>query len=313
MIAFLNRAVLAALALLAPGAAPCLAAAAVPLTLRASVTLDHPAVVLADLVDAAPGIDPRLLAMPLGAAPRVGYVLHWRRADLAAQLRRQGANVAIDWQGASAVSVATLTQRLDPQLLQEAAVARLAATFGEPDDAFNLAPQDGAVDIPQRPYALRTRPVATGGGARVLVWVDVLVDGAVYRSVVVPATVTRMRAGWVARRALAAGSRIDSADVEPRQVNAAGLGPLPDAVDGARLRGAVRAGEVLTMATLAPTGAVLRGDAVRLTIQSGALAIEAPGVAQGSALPGQLVAVRSASSGEILSGRVNRAGNVLVE
>jgi flagella basal body P-ring formation protein FlgA len=289
------------------------------LSLRDSVTLDHPALLLGDLVEAAPGTDAGLLALPLGPALRAGQLLRLRPAELETRLRSQRVLPPIAWQGASAVRVQTRSQHLAPQLLREAAAAQLDQAYPEPADRIELALPETAVEIPQRPYRLRVRPVDARGGARVLVWLDVLVDDAVYRSVVLPAMVTRMRMAWVARRALAGGGPVDGADFELRQVNAAGLGALPEApvslagLAGTRLRGALREGQVLTMQALAPAGAVLRGDRVRLTLHAGALELEAPGVAQASAVPGERVAVRAASSGASLAGRVDPAGNVVIE
>jgi flagella basal body P-ring formation protein FlgA len=289
--------------------------AAMPLSLRASVTLDHPVLLLGDLVDAPPETDAAVLALPLGQAPRVGHVLRVRQLDLEAQLRRQGIAAHITWRGAAAALVVTRTQRLAPQLLREAASAHLRQILAEPGDTFEVAVPDMAVEIPQRPYQLRARPVDVHS-ARVLVWLDIIVDDAVYRSVVLPATVTRTRTAWVARRALAGGSAVERLDFTVSEVDVSGLDALPavpEALAGARLRGALRAGQVLTAQAVAPAGTVLRGDPVRLTLHAGALAIDAAGVAQASAAPGQMVAVRAASSGEILSGRVNRAGHVVIE
>jgi flagella basal body P-ring formation protein FlgA len=286
------------------------------LTLRATVTLGDAALRLGDLVEIAPGNDPALLALPLGQAPRVGHLLRLRRAELETALLRQGILAPIAWQGAQAVIIATRTQRIDPPLLRGAALAHLAQSFASVGDTFDVTMPETAVDIPQRPYQLRARAVDPQAGPRVLVWLDVLVDDAVYRSVVMPATVTRSRTCWVARRPIAGGARVDSADFAQRQVNVAGLGAVVEGWDtlaGTRLRSALREGQVLTVQAVAPVGAVFRGDPVRLTLQAGTLDIEAPGVAQASALPGQLVAVRSASSGEIVSGRLGRAGNVVIE
>jgi flagella basal body P-ring formation protein FlgA len=152
--------------------------------------------------------------------------------------------------------------------------------------------------------------------ARAAVWLDLLVDGQVQRSIVVPVSLTWQRPAYLARRALAAGSTVQADDFEVREQNVAGLdaqpaGGVPAA--GWRLRRAMQAGQVLQRALLPASGTVFPGDTVLVQARNGAIGIDIPAVVQAEAVPGQLVAVRTQHSSETLTGRLTAAGTVLVE
>lgn len=300
------------------GAFACQAAAGgVTLQLREKVVVSHPVIVLGDLVAPAALPSSELAALELAHAPRIGYALRFTKEELDNQVRRHFPAAAIDWDGAAVVVVRTEAQAVDNGGLREAALAQVRAAYAEAGTVVEIETPTAALDIPAGAYALRPRALPAGApAARLPVWVDVLVDGSVYRSVVLIAAVSREGEALVARRPLAAGSRIDPDDFTVSRVNVAGLHPLAVADagrTGARLRTALRPGQVLNSDAMAPAGAIFHGDQVRVSVQGGAVGVEALAVAQGSALPGQMVSLRASSSGETLRGRVTRAGNVVIE
>lgn len=290
-----------------------------PMTLRDQVVIDHANMTLQDLV-ILPANNPAPLALRavrLGHAPRIGYTLRFTRAELDNLLRRHMPEQRVVWDGAASVSIATQAQVVDPLRLREAALAQLHADFADPSDIITVELPEAPLDIPFGSYLLQARPAQLRRGAgRMVIWIDVLVDGAVYRSVVLPVGVTRERDALVARRAIDAGSRVSGADFETRRVNVAGIAvaaPAALAGVGGRLRNALGAGQVLTEDALAVQGAIFRGDQVRVTIQASGIGIETVAVAQAPALPGQTIVVRTSRSGENLSGRVTRAGDVVID
>lgn len=295
------------------------AAVAGPVTLNLleKVVVAHPVIVLGDLIAPASLPSHQLAAFEVAHAPRVGYALRFTKDELDNQVRRHFPAAAIAWDGAAVVVVRTEAQAVDVKRMREAALAQVRADYPEPGTAVEIETPSAALDIPAGPYTLRARALPAGApAARLPVWVDVLVEGTVYRSVVLVAAVSLEGAALVARRPLEAGNRIALEDFTVSRVNVAGLHPL--SVDefgkgGARLRMALRPGQVLNSEAMAPAGAIFHGDQVRVSVQGGAVGVEALAVAQGPALPGQIVSLRASSSGETLRGRVTRAGNVVIE
>ena len=295
----------------AAGAAP------VALTLREQVVIDHAGIVLADLLGPNTAVALPFATLDVGRAPRVGYTVRITRAELENQLRRQFPGTAVRWDGAAMVTVRIQAQAIEPARVREATWELVRAAFAEPGTLIDIDMPGALPDIPAGAYTLRTRPLTAGAPVgRLPVWIDVLVDGAVYRSLIVTASVRRDGQAFVARRALDAGSRISPDDFIADRLNIAGMEPLSSAAfehDGARLRSALRPGQVLDAQALAPAGAVFHGDQVLVTVRGGGIDVEALAVAQGPALPGQIVSLRASSSGETLRGRVTRAGHVVIE
>lgn len=288
----------------------------VVIALRPEVLLSGPRMTLADVaeVSAADAAVRRAFgAVVLGRAPMAGYVERRSRAELDMALRGQAlsSGQTIVWRGAPGVTVRSLTQQLDQARLLELARQRLREAFGGADvelDASLAAPLPelvapaGALQYRARlADASRLRP-------RMAVWIDVIADGAVYRSVVVPLAVTARRGVYLARRALPAGSTATADDfVEARQdiADLADVALAPGALPhGGRVRQALAAGQVVTLRQMAPADMVLRGDRVRLVISAAGIAIETSALAQADAVVGQRVQVRPERSNELVTARV---------
>jgi flagella basal body P-ring formation protein FlgA len=310
---------LCSLVLLA-GCSAASAASQLTLELRGTVLLERPRITLGDVARLPEDAAQALASLELGASPRVGYVERLSRAQIAQLLaRRAGIEPgALAWSGAASVALRTKSQTVASQDLSAAAARAVRGVFSArfPDIVAESAVAPAGIELPLGEYRITVRPVDTGRiTARIPVWLDVWLAGAVYRSVVVPVAVRVQRQVFVARRDLAAGALVGPADFEAREQNVAALGaaPAPWPVAQWRLRQRMWAGQVLDERSLAPAGLVLRGDPVRLVVRTGAIAIEADAVALADAAPGERLAVRAAASREAVTGRLDPSGVIVMD
>ncbi|KQQ96179.1 flagellar basal body P-ring formation chaperone FlgA [Massilia sp. Leaf139] len=260
----------------------------------------------------------RLAALHLGKTPRVGYVERFTRAQIAQAVRRQSDVEAIAWTGADSVAVRAQSHAVGTDALAAAAIDAVRAEYGaaHPGLEVRLAGQLAPLEVPDGRLELRARRVSgTVLNKRMTQWLDVLVDGAVYRSAVVPLAVSQQRQVYMARRALEQGAWVGPADFTVSDANVAGLAAA--AVDPAlqpfRLRTPLKEGQVLAAGAMLNEGKILRGDSVRIIVRNGQIGIEAGAVALAEAGPGQQLAVRPNGASETLTGRVGQAGTVIIE
>jgi flagella basal body P-ring formation protein FlgA len=159
------------------------------------------------------------------------------------------------------------------------------------------------------------RPLAGRALAqRFEVWLDVLWQGTVYRSLRVVLALEAPRRLYLARRDLEAGAVLAEADFDLRDGNAAlAAGPAASVLlPGARLRQALRAGQALAESQLLAPGALLRGEHAHVRWQAGPLQLERDAIALSDALPGEAVQMRMAG-GAVLGGRLQQDGTVRVD
>lgn len=310
------------LALSAPGAAVEAVPSTLALTLRAQVQLDGPRIALGDVAVLPPGAAPELALLDLGASPRVNALERLTRTQIALLIQRRSRQplAALAWHGADSVSVQRKSQLVAGSVLGEAAVQAVIAAYGSRFPGLQaVAPaQPDDVDVATGAYTLRARALDSQQlPARAVVWLDLVADGQVLRSVVVPVTLTWRRPVYLARRTLAGGAMVRADDFEVSENNVAGLNaqPVTDEHDapGWRLRRTMQAGQILTRQLLPATGTVFPGDRVRVHTRSGAIGIDIDAVVQAEAAPGQLVAVRAPTSSDTLTGRLTVAGTVVME
>jgi flagella basal body P-ring formation protein FlgA len=297
----------------------------VAIDLRAEVLLDHPHMTLADLavVGAADeGLRQVFSRLPMGHAPLAGYVERRSRAELDLAVRAQAASVGqvVTWRGADSVKIRTESQSLDNELIFSVAKKHLLELFGPAygDMEIRLASPLAQLSAPAGEASLSARAVdASRLRGRMAVWVDVTVQGALYRSVLLPLIVTAQRQAYVARRALPAGALAGSDDFVLRPVALDELGEAPLAsgalVNGVRLRRALAAGQVVGGQHVASAAMVLRGDRVRLLAAGRGIAVETSAYAQADGMLGQAIQVRPERSNETVSARVIAAGVVGIE
>lgn len=289
--------------------------ATVALDLRATALVRGKDVTLAD-VAVIDGADARqrqaLAAVRVGAAPLAGYAEEFSRAAIeAAVLARQvGAGLTLDWRGANSVVVRRAAALVTSNDLVNVARKSLETRFAHQYGELELTPVGVVADVQVAEGRLELRPRETGAAlrSRVTAWVDVLVDGALYRTVALPFQARAWSTVALARRALPADATVDAGDFQPARQEVLALAGQPAAMPAPgqhwRLRTAVGEGEVLLREQLLAAGGVRRGDRVRLQVNAGAIRIESAAVAQEDGVAGGQVRVLPAGGETAVKARV---------
>jgi flagella basal body P-ring formation protein FlgA len=258
------------------------------------------------------------LRLELGVAPLAGHVERLTRNELDVVLRGRALALGrhIEWRGADLVTIRTESRLLDAAELGRVAMAHIREVFGARYDSLELglAEMPPEVVVPAGTIQLRAR---SADGARVRphmpVWIDVLSEGAVYRSVVVALQVEARQRVHVARRFLAGGVATTEDDYALRLEDVAGMADVPVAAGApaaGRLRQELAEGQILTTKQLISPDMVLHGDRVRLVTATGGIAIEAAAVALADAARGQSVRVRLEKGTDTVVARVIGPGVV---
>jgi flagella basal body P-ring formation protein FlgA len=294
--------------------------ASVTLELRANALVDHSHIALADVATVqGPGAE-TLAQLELTQAPRVGYVERLTRAQIEQAIRRRAGATqgAFVWSGAQVATVRTQAQTIRADDLAAAAMAAVQREFAaeQREISLTLATPVVDVDVPSGAVTLRARPLQTPALAnRVALWVDVLVDGALYRNVVVQLAASVQQPAFVALHPMEQGAWAGPQDFAVRQAAVTGVSAVSATVPLTRFRVVqpLKPGQVLGSAAQAVSGRILRGDQVKLLIKSGQIGIETSAVAMADAGPGQMLAVRPAGGNEVVSGRVTQSGSVTIE
>lgn len=263
----------------------------------------------------------QLVNLPLGEAPRAGVRLALQRDALARWIRvRTGIEPErIVWSGASQAEVATGVQRLAAANVEAVARKTLEAWLASRTTRFTLERTGPiqALELPPGAVALQARalPAEASPSKRMLVWVDVNVDGAYVRTLPVSFDVEAYRQAWVAAGDAAAGAPLDAGRMQPREVpvTAEPQALVPPGRPG-ELQAVRRlsAGEPLTASNTRHLPAVRRGDVVALQFHSGGLRLESRAEALQEGDPGESVQVRMAGAQASIVARVVEAGKVEV-
>jgi len=300
-------------------------AAEVTLELRPDVVLSGPRVTLSDLAQVSSpdvALQKHLAAMLVGRAPLVGHVEQRSRAELDLLLRSQvlRGDQPIVWRGAALVKIRRASQPLPVDQLVAVARRYVQRRFDADRDGVDIR-LDGVLSDVAAPLGEVELSARMAGASRLrtrmAVWVDVIVQGGLYRSVVVPLLVNERRPVYVARHALAAGGGVTADDFELREEDVAGLADEPLVPGGlaapARMRQQLDAGQVATVRQVALAGTVLRGDEVRLRAGGAGIAVETNAYAQGNGVVGQRIPVRPMNSNETIMAWVTAPGVVSME
>jgi flagellar basal body P-ring formation protein FlgA len=267
----------------------------------------------------------RLSALPLGQAPAAGAEAVVRREVIARWVRSQ-LGIARDqvlWSGAEETNVRTLAQDYPAARIEQAAKAALrewmdkrATRYGV--DALAL-PTD--LKLPAGQVELKARPLAANAdpAPRMVVWMDVQVDGRFVRTVPVSFAVEAYRDAWVAPAAIAGGVPLAPGMVEKREVQIAGrsAASVPaqaaqpgEIAAGLRTTRSLKEGEAITARNSAPAPAIARGDWVALHLKSGLVELESRAQALQNGELGQVVKVRSSGGASPVDARVVAPGRV---
>ncbi|QGW82241.1 flagellar basal body P-ring formation protein FlgA [Variovorax paradoxus] len=344
------RAMCAALAPALALAVPTLAAAQsliepqVSIELRPQVKLDHGSVRLGDIAFLTTRDMPtlrRLMALPLGPAPRPGSpalldretIVRWVEARSGLQTVDSALRVqspAIRWTGASETEIESAAQQLPGEAVVSAARSALLNWLSQRSVRAEVEPVSTARDLllPPGVPTLRVRPLANQAQPtrRMLVWVDAWVDDRFVRTTAVTFEVGAWAPVAVATTDVGRGATVDPVmlrgAMQTREVDLTTVRqgtPVAskaggDSADGRqRLRRPLRPGEVLTSAHLETTPAVMRGNWAHLQARSGDVSVESRVEVLQDGRQGQVVRVKvPGSSGEVLA-RVTGPGQVEVQ
>ncbi len=262
----------------------------------------------------------RLVELPLGQAPRAGArvvlerqaVADWIRARLGIGSER------LQWSGSERSALTSPAQQADPADIERTARGALQHWLAARSSRFDVdsVGTPAGLQLPAGRVELAARPFPAGQqpATRMVVWVDVAVDGSFVRTVPVSFSVDAYKQAWVAAMPVGTGAALAPQMLERREVGIASRG-VPLELDGdtpAPLRSlrSLRAGEALTSHNVASALPVSRGDWVTLQFNTGAVQMEGRAEAlQGGGL-GQVVRVRMARGSAPVEARVVAHGRV---
>lgn len=263
----------------------------------------------------------RLMALPLGPAPRAGDSAQLSRTELMRWIHaRTGiAGRDVSWQGAQVTQLQRASADIAGDQLVAAAADSLRGWLAGRSTRADITPQapprDLAVPYGQTVLRARSLPAQQPLSRRMLVWVDVWVDDRFVRTVPVGFEVQAFGPAHVATHDMPAGSRVDEAALQLREVELTGLGAAPlalPAVAPAQLRHALAAGQPVTRQDIQAQPAIARGDWVALRVRSGGIELESRVEALQNGRVGQLVSVKPGNAAAPITARVVAPGQVEV-
>jgi flagellar basal body P-ring formation protein FlgA len=313
-----------------PGAASAveLGEGQVQIELRPLVTAREPEVRLGDVANIytrdLPTIQ-RLSALPLGQAPLAGSEAVVRRDVIARWVRSQlgiGRDQVV-WSGPEETHVRRLAQELPSARIEQAAKVALndwlqsrASRYGT-----EVLPLPADLKLPAGRVELKARPLVANAEPtpRMVVWMDVLVEGRFVRAVPVSFNVEAYREAWVAPSNVARGVALAPGMVAKREVDithrSAAVLPvkgtqLGEAAAGWTTTKALKEGEPITERNVAPAPLVARGEWVALHLKSGLVQLEGRAQALQDGELGQVVQVRSTNGASPVAARIVAPGKV---
>lgn len=316
--------------LVAFASAQAVAAPAEPvrIVLPANVGVARPDVSLGDIaLMSTPDLQTlkRLMALPLGPAPRAGEKAQLGRAELTRWIQlRTGLDARhIVWEGASVTELHRASAEIPGARLvavaNEALRAWLAGHTSRADVAVTTVPRDVAVPFGQSSLTARPIPQDAQPARRMAVWVDIWVEDRFIRTVPVGFEVAAYGPAYVADGDMPLGARFDDSALKVREVELTGralplLAPpsVATAAEPTQLRRPVSAGAALTRQDAEQQAAVTRGDWVALRVRSGAIDMESRVEALQSGRVGQTVSVKPSRATAPILARVVGPGQVEV-
>lgn len=294
------------------------------ITLRAQATVSSAHVLLADIADVR-GADAmqreRLGAIKIAPAPAPGTRRTVTAKDVAQRLAR-ATETKVVVEGSS-------TTTIERPVAEYAGVAfidaardfvrmRLAEQHPELSRVEVIAAGDfPAVRGPAGEWRLIAR--ATRGDAlakRVSVWIDLEVDGAVYRSLPVWVGVSAYRPVMVAQRAYRSKESLAASHFAVEERDIAGLRetPLPvgTSLDGLRARRALFPGAIVQAGDVEARPSVVADEEIDVQLRAGPIAINTRAIAEEEGSEGAYIRVRNPASALTYTARVVDRGQALV-
>jgi flagella basal body P-ring formation protein FlgA len=294
----------------------------VQIDLRADVTAREPRLTLADLAEVNAGnpqVKDAVQALIVKNAPRAGSIEQMTRQDIEYVLRSRMLDMGLvfEWGGARAIKIHTAERQLDANAMIEAARMSLIQSLRTKFEQVDAQPASAVAGlaVPIGAVSFKVRPIDIKHFyPRTPVWVDVYVNGSIYRSVAVSFNVRVNQTVYVAKRDLQEGGAMSIADFELKTADVSEIAdevmPVSAVGDSLYVRKTLRSGQILTRNHVASSEMVLRGDIVKLVLIEGAVQIEARAVAQQDAGIGQQIKVKLEKSTDLVLARVTSRGVV---
>ena len=280
--------------------------------LRPFTQITGATVKLADLFDQLGATPDRVL----GAAPAPGLRIVVSSPQLAAIAR----DFAVDWRPASGGEQAVIERRGDvlSQSAISAVLRRSLAEAGAPEDCDIAAPDVQPIVVPagaavhEDVSQLNYEPEHGRFSALLSVSAPDM-PGVQMR---ISGQVVPMVRTAVATHRLAPGTVLGEGDIQSARVRLAslrgGAALSPEAAFGLSTKHVISAGQALGAADLARPPMVLRGAAVRMTLDTDGIALSAQGIATEAGAQGDRIRVENPASHLIVEAEVTGEGEVRV-
>lgn len=248
------------------------------------------------------GADPafveRVRALHLGYAPGPGYSRLIEAPLLARQAGASFPGIDLAFSGAAACRVFPHVQHIEGSAIGGIAKAELARVFRGLDAELAMHGQLLDVTVPRGDQPARLQVRLREHSARPGSWsvpVEVLVDGAVARTIWTSWSVDLWQERDVLVRDVPRGGLLTPEDLQRRRVrvqqNEMGRPIEKSALRGATARRDLRAGDLVRLSDVERQVVIRRGDMVHVEVTKGALTARGAGVAQEDARIGDSVRV----------------------
>lgn len=252
----------------------------------------------------------RVAAVRLGGSPMPGYSRLFQSGRLEARIERE-AGLDVRLVGHAACRVRPEVETIAEERLAAVAGAELRRLAEVHDVEFAMRPQGRPLEIPlgDAPAELRSRlderSLVSG---TVSVPVEIVIDGAPWRTVWTTWDVALYESRTVLRRDVRAGERLGPDLFERRRVEVARPGaanPLGrQMVLGAVAARDLRADQMVTQLDVNRPVAIRRGDTLYLQARKGAVVARVPAVARENGAIGDRILVETLANGRQMSGLV---------
>ncbi|PCE23724.1 flagella basal body P-ring formation protein FlgA [Paraburkholderia acidicola] len=278
-----------------------------------------------------PQLQAELIGLPLGRAPLAGERVRLRRDVLQRWIvaRTDIDPQQIDWSDTAYSEIRLATQMLSGDRIVHCASDDLSAWLSRSDAQVRVDVVAVPADVPVPPGVLtlkaRQRSPRASDAAllakRMSVWVDVLVNGALVRTVPVDFDVNARAPAYVATRELTTGSTLAPDSLAVREVELSGRAALPlrptddagtggDTLNKLRLRRPLVAGDALSRSDVERVPVVTRGEWAMLNDSQGSLQLESRVEVLEDGLTGQTIRVRLPNASSSIAARVVGPGKL---
>lgn len=290
------------------------------LALKQEVTVNAEKVTLADVLQSDSYQRVKNMGFknyPITSAPPLQSRRVLRTFQVEQILRVNGYRGNYQWQGARSVLVSRAGRDFAPGNLEEA-VRHWVEQQSSPDNDYRMerivTPRIGKVPPGNISYQIRKRG-NRGLVGRNSLSVDLKINGSIFRTVLVQATISVERLVATINRDMERGQTISEDDVtwDYRRLDHINA-PLvtPENFTQISARTMIRAGSVLTKHQVTVTPLVIRNQPTSVIAKNGSLRVRMKAMAMDNGTAGDHVRLKNIQTGKIFVGQVRTDGSVVV-